>query len=92
MPVEVKDLLPLWDRIKKLIVLETCKYQKTFYTYTKHYLSKHARCLLLSDLEVIERILDEFQVEFKTTSKVLVKEGVDPDASCYYKGLIEGII
>ena len=75
MPVEVKDLLPFWDRIKKLIVLETCKYQRTFYTYMKHYLSKHASCLLFSDLEVIERILDEFQDEFKATSKVLVKDG-----------------
>ena len=73
-------------------MLETCKYQWTFYIYMKKYLSKHARCLLLSDLEVIERILDKFQDEFKETPKILVKEGVDPDASCYYKGLIEGII
>ena len=71
--------------------MQTCKYQWA-HTYIKHYLSKHTRSLLLSDLEVIKRILDKSGDEFKATAKVCNKEKVDPDARCYYKSLIEGII
>ena len=92
MPVKRKDQLPLYDRIKELLVLETCKYQRTFYACMKTYLSKHSKCLLLSEMEVFERVLDEIHNEFQTTPKILVEEGEDPDASCYYQGLIECII
>jgi hypothetical protein len=87
-PMGVKELLPLWSRIKEKWKHANCSHERKFYGHMKYYLSSQSKHALPSDVKQIEAFLSDFEA----TMKELDDRGNDYDAICNYEGWIEFII
>ena len=87
-PMGVKELLTLWNRVTENLTRAKCRYDREFYGHVKHYLSRQSKCALPSVVKQIEAFL----MDFDTTMKELDDRRNDYDAICNYGGWIECII